>query len=76
MANILTGGADTVVASFTIVANPSVGEIRNLPTIGGMANITGLKSNNVRSGFTGCTDPVVTGLTGAADHIGVIEKDQ
>ena len=70
MANILTGGADTVVASFTIVTDPSVGEIRNLPTIGGMANITGLKSNNVRSGFTCCTDPVVTGLKFELQKIG------
>ena len=74
--NILTGSADTVVTTFTIVTDPCVGEIRDLPTTGGMANIAGLRSDNVRSGFTGRADPVVAGLTGATDHIGVIKKDQ
>ena len=70
------GGADTVVAAFTIVADPGMGEIRDLPAAGGMAKVTGLEGDNVGSGFTGRTDPVVAGLTGAADHIRVIEKDQ
>lgn len=76
VADILTGGTDTVVAAFAVVADAGMGEIGNLPAIGGVAKVAGLKGDDMGCGFTGSTDSVVAGLTGAADHIGVVEKDQ
>lgn len=76
VADILTGGTDTVVAAFTVVADAGVGEIGNLPAIRGVAKVAGLKGDDMGCGFSGSTDSVVAGLTGATDHIGVVEKDQ
>lgn len=76
VADILTGSTDTVVAAFTIVTDAGVGEIGDLPAIGGVAKVAGLKGNDMGCGFTGSTDSVVAGLTSAADHIRVVEKDQ
>lgn len=76
MANILSGSADAVVATLTIVADPGMGEILDPPTVGGMTDIAGFESEDMRGRLASCADTVVAGFTGPADHVGVVEKDQ
>ena len=76
VADIFSGGTDSIVAAFTIVADPGMGEILDLPIVRGMAKITRFNSEDVGCRLAGGADAVVAGLTGPANYIGVVEIDQ